>query len=613
MQEQKISVMPFNEVEVVDKLYSACRTCYAEGTPQEQYAKTQEELTGATGWEKKWKLIRHVLDSGHTSTVEHVQFTFFISGVSRACYDDQTEVLTREGWKLFRDVTEQDKIATRNSLGLVEWQSPTNFIQYPFNGTMHKYKSEGVDLLVTSNHNLFIKKYDVRTPSKFHLETSEGIKVNRFKMTKNIVVDGMASPQIEIKGYSYKRKNNQGNYYTVKVPSKVFRKDVFIKFLAIYLSDGSVYYDKKENSYTINIAQASQSYKGTKINENTRKEIIAVMKALGLTPVTEANRIKCKSLLLGHYFNQLGTSTEKRVPFEIFTFFNREYANIFIDTYAKYDGTEYKGHKFLFTTSKQLKDDIQLIASIAGYASSIYIDDRVEQSRKLLGHPIVHNFVCYRVSLSNRRNLEPMVKRDKHFSMQEYNGIVYCLEVPNHVIMVRRNGLMVWCGNCTHQLVRHRIGVSYSQQSQRYCTFGDGFNYVVPPSISKDPELLAKFRELMTQINDTYQYFLGKEIPAEDARMVLPNACTTNLTVSLNLRALIHLCQERMCTNAQYEIRNMVKQMAKLITDKIPELAPYLVPKCKALGYCNESPSRTCGCMPLKKHALQNVHAPSRE
>ena len=84
MQEQKISVMPFNEVEVVDKLYSACRTCYAEGTPQEQYAKTQEELTGATGWEKKWKLIRHVLDSGHHSVLEHSQFTFFISGVSRA-------------------------------------------------------------------------------------------------------------------------------------------------------------------------------------------------------------------------------------------------------------------------------------------------------------------------------------------------------------------------------------------------------------------------------------------------------------------------------------------------------------------------------------------------
>ena len=36
----EVSVIPFNEVEVVDKIYTACRTCYAQGTPQEQYKKT---------------------------------------------------------------------------------------------------------------------------------------------------------------------------------------------------------------------------------------------------------------------------------------------------------------------------------------------------------------------------------------------------------------------------------------------------------------------------------------------------------------------------------------------------------------------------------------------
>ena len=80
----EVSVIPFNEVEVVDKIYTACRTCYAQGTPQEQYKKTQEEFTGATGWDKKWKLINHVISSGHHSTLEHVSFTFLISGVSRA-------------------------------------------------------------------------------------------------------------------------------------------------------------------------------------------------------------------------------------------------------------------------------------------------------------------------------------------------------------------------------------------------------------------------------------------------------------------------------------------------------------------------------------------------
>lgn len=166
----------------------------------------------------------------------------------------------------------------------------------------------------------------------------------------------------------------------------------------------------------------------------------------------------------------------------------------------------------------------------------------------------------------------------------------------------------------SHQLVRHRIGVSFSQQSQRYCRFDMGFNYVIPPSIAKDEELKKKFELYMGGINNMYLELLNVDnVPAEDARMVLPNACTTNLTMTMNLRELIHLCQERLCNNAQWEIRSMVKQMAKLITDKIPELKPYLVPKCKALGYCNESASRTCGRMPLKEHALTNVYLPSEE
>ena len=165
----------------------------------------------------------------------------------------------------------------------------------------------------------------------------------------------------------------------------------------------------------------------------------------------------------------------------------------------------------------------------------------------------------------------------------------------------------------SHQLVRHRIGVSYSQQSQRYCEFKQGFQYVTPESIKKTSEIRDKYIDTMSTINQAYLDLIELGIPAEDARMVLPNACCTNLTVSINLRALIHLCQERLCTNAQWEIRSMVRQMAKLITDKIPELKPYLVPKCKALGYCNESASRTCGCMPLKEHALQNVYISPEE
>lgn len=160
----------------------------------------------------------------------------------------------------------------------------------------------------------------------------------------------------------------------------------------------------------------------------------------------------------------------------------------------------------------------------------------------------------------------------------------------------------------SHQLVRHRIGISFSQQSQRYCEFKNGFDYVVPPSVKKNNLIDAEYHNIMVYLNEKYRELVDAGIPAEDARMVLPNACCTNLTVTINLRELIHFCQERRCTCAQWEIRQMANAMAKLVWSEIPELKPYLGPKCQLLGYCNEDENRTCGRKPIKSVALQQVY-----
>lgn len=159
----------------------------------------------------------------------------------------------------------------------------------------------------------------------------------------------------------------------------------------------------------------------------------------------------------------------------------------------------------------------------------------------------------------------------------------------------------------SHQLVRHRMS-SYSQQSQRYCEFKDGkFDYVTPKKLksAKKAEALALYDTTMKTLSAVYAKLIEYGLPAEDARMVLPNACCTNLTMSCNLRELIHICNERMCICAQQEIREMVTKMAKLVTEQIPELKPYLDSKCVGLGYCNESAQRSCGKFPLKEQVLK--------
>ena len=145
---------------------------------------------------------------------------------------------------------------------------------------------------------------------------------------------------------------------------------------------------------------------------------------------------------------------------------------------------------------------------------------------------------------------------------------------------------------CTHQLVRHRL-MSFSQKSQRYVQEKGQFDYIIPPTIEKNPELKAKFEDFMNEISKKYLEFTDAGIPAEDARFVLPNAAASSLVASLNLRELIHLAQLRLCTRAQYEIRTMVKAMCDEITKEEPWLKDYLVPKCEFLGFCDEH--KSCG------------------
>ena len=150
---------------------------------------------------------------------------------------------------------------------------------------------------------------------------------------------------------------------------------------------------------------------------------------------------------------------------------------------------------------------------------------------------------------------------------------------------------------CTHQLVRHRH-MSFSQKSQRYVTEKGQFEYVTPNTVKK-AGVEAEYDEFMKKTAEFYEKMIEKGIPAEDARFVLPNATTSSLVASLNLREMIHLANLRLCTNAQHEIRKLVRKMCDLVIEKEPWLGEYLVPKCEKNGFCDEI--RSCGHMPQKK------------
>ena len=143
----------------------------------------------------------------------------------------------------------------------------------------------------------------------------------------------------------------------------------------------------------------------------------------------------------------------------------------------------------------------------------------------------------------------------------------------------------------SHQFVRHRIGISFEQQSQRYVTFPGGkFPYTVPKTVER-AGLEDDMAALFAQAGALYEKMVEAGIPAEDARFLLPNATNTNFKITVNFASLLHISDLRLCTRAQWEFRKVVSLMRAEVVRVAPELGRQLQPKCgeRRLGYCDES------------------------
>ena len=131
--------------------------------------------------------------------------------------------------------------------------------------------------------------------------------------------------------------------------------------------------------------------------------------------------------------------------------------------------------------------------------------------------------------------------------------------------------------NCSHQIVRHRLA-SFSQQSQRYVRMKG--EYVVPPYIYWHEELLLEFNHALEDADKAYnklvegliRYGRTEKEAIEDARYILPSACTTKMEVTMNVRELLHFFKQRCCKRAQWEIREVAKEMLKQCKEVSPIL-----------------------------------------
>lgn len=324
---------------------------------------------------------------------------YFKTADNPSCYDDQTEILTNEGWKLFKDLNQNELVFTMNpETKMGEWQKPIVYIEDYYNGKMFHIKSKAIDLLITPNHN----------EPKFIRGT------NKIKLTKIKNIS-----QYDSKPHKCVWKNN-----------KEFN-DIWIKFLGIYLAGGSAT-NKGNGNYVVTISQFKQKY----MNKiwNLLKEMPQNWRRIN-------SGFECNSKELFEKLKPLGYCYEKYIP-QKYMDISRRQIEFLLKWFRMGDGSLHKGQNIYYTTSKKLADQLQELILKKGNMAII-------KSRP----PGISNLVKgKRISyIIRERTSEKLyygsTNKGSYITNTNYSGKVYCVTVPNHVIYVRRNGIPCWSGN----------------------------------------------------------------------------------------------------------------------------------------------------------------------
>ena len=139
----------------------------------------------------------------------------------------------------------------------------------------------------------------------------------------------------------------------------------------------------------------------------------------------------------------------------------------------------------------------------------------------------------------------------------------------------------------------------------------DGASYIRPESIDRclDPAtpdgcpMNIEYVNTIRKCFETYRKMIDAGIPEEDARYVLPNACTTNIIVTMNARELRHFFALRCCERTQWEIRELANKMLEICKEEAPTIFEDAGPSCVRDGFCRES--KSCGRAPKLERVIE--------
>lgn len=435
---------------------------------------------------------------------------FVFSGWHPACYSDDSKVLTNNGWKLFKDVLDNDLICSLNPITReIEYVGISHRQVYRHSGDMVHFYNHALDCLVTPEHRMvYLNKTDDRIE---FLPAAEYRKGN---------------------GAFYRNCEYHANdKKEIKIGNTIIDFDLFCEFMGYYLSDGSLIRD-----WQIVISQ--------KNGEKYKNDIIQCIEKMGFRTSTSEYFINFYSKDLNAYLKQFGICYNKFIPQEIMNASKRQ-IDIFLNAFIKCDGYERKSKSFInkrgnacisknterifYTTSVVMAANISELLLKTGKHPSIGEKEPKDHIKK--NGEIIHSRrICYAINECHSRTANTFDKE-----IVQYDGYVYDLTLEkNHIMYVMRNGTCYWGSNCLCASAPITIQGDEKKEFYRRLMGGEDMsNYVSPNAVKTPPAAWNKYikdqhdnilaagerGKLAYHLRDNTKYWLGSFSADEQKRM----------------------------------------------------------------------------------------------
>ncbi len=348
------------------------------------------------------------------------------------CYDEKTEILTDDGWKLFKHLNPIDHVASLED-GYLRYVQPTAYMSYEYDGELYCASTNSMDFAVTPNHRFYVKSRN---------------NVYKFKTIDDPTIAFDVIPA--------------GCLWKGETPKDILGFDPvdFMAFLGIFLCRGSVFRHDTTHSYRITISYIPSS--SDVMRELFQKMNLDFNEAYDLFYIYNKELYEyCDDFLSQKYIPPYIKSLNKELLQVLFNWIMRSECN--------------RSRGYFVTHSYLFADDMQEIAIKLGFSSQVSLI-------KYNSHPLPScSYECtncamkprYRVGIRRAENKSLCgPSGTRYIFKKQYKGMVYCVSVPSGIIKVRRNGKEMWCGNSL--MGTNPVGCVFSEyalQDERVYTF----------------------------------------------------------------------------------------------------------------------------------------------